>query len=67
METVTSIIHAPETITFGLVVAGVLLTKVIWPYLEAVVKKTPSLSDDQFLTSIEKIVNDALAAKKAKK
>ena len=29
METVTQIIHAPETITFGLVVAGVLLTKVI--------------------------------------
>ena len=53
METVTQIIHAPETITFGLVVAGVLLTKVIWPYLEGLVKKTPSLTDDEFLANIE--------------
>jgi len=45
---------------------GTALTLLVWPLLEKLVAKTPSKSDDEFLASIESIVNAAIAKKKSK-
>lgn len=59
-------ITSPAMITIGLTMAGVILAKIVFPYLEKLVGKTPSMADDEFLAATEKIVSDAVAKKVAK-
>lgn len=60
-----NVLTAPTTVTVALTVLGVVLANIVYPWLEKLVGKTPSKTDDEFLAATEKIVNDALAAKQA--
>ena len=66
METLHQLWSDPAVQTVAWTVLGVLLAKAVYPLLEKLVKKTPTLTDDEFLAEIEGIVNDALAKKKTK-
>lgn len=67
-------IQQPEVIIFGVTVAGFLAASFIKPFLQKLVLKTETKTDDEFLAAIESMLNTKLAeiktkaeAKKAKK
>lgn len=66
MDSILALIHDPAVQTVAFTILGVMLAKVIYPYLEGLVKKTPTLSDDEFLSRTKIIIDEALAKKTAK-
>jgi hypothetical protein len=61
-----SLLTDPNMIMLYITVGGFILAKLIYPFLEKLVGKTPSMADDQFLIATKKIVEEAMAKKAAK-
>lgn len=63
MEFLHTIWATPGVQMVAYTIVGVILAKLLFPYLEKLVKKTPSLTDDEYLAKTEAIVVAALDKK----
>lgn len=63
METLTTLWHDPAAQVVVWTFIGVLLAKVVWPFLERKAKATPTMADDEFLDHIEIMFNDIVTAR----
>ena len=66
METLQALWADPATQTVFWTLIGVLLAKAVYPLLQKLVLKTETKTDDEFLASIEDMINAAIAKKTTK-